>query len=314
MSFYINFSILLKSIRDYFYKTGAIEVLTDIMQSYPNLDSNIYPIEVTFFNERGEKVNRYLHTSPEYQMKKILSREKRDIFQITKVFRNFEGSPKHKTEFAMLEWYRVGYRLEDLINDTHMLLIETVNALKKSPFFEFKGKVYDIREYEKITVEEAFRVFTDVDVNSVEQMNQFLKEKEKGFKGKEDWEELFFHIYAFYVEPKLGEEKLTFIYNYPPQLSALAKVIDGKGKRFEAYIGGVELVNGYYEENNPNLIRRRLEEDVLKKERETGIKFEIDIEFLEALENLPECSGASLGVDRLFMVLQNLENIHFFTT
>ncbi len=312
MSLYLKFSNLLRTIRDYFYRTEAIEVSTDILQKYPNLDNNIYPVEVSVFNEKGERLKRYLHTSPEYQMKKILAREKRDIFQITKVFRNYEGSFKHKIEFNMLEWYRVGYRLEDLIRDTHLLFIEVIGALNRSPLFEFRGRTYDIRDYELITVEEAFKKFTGIELYSVKQMNEFLKEKEETFKPKEDWEELFFHIYAFYIEPFLGRERLTFIYDYPPELSALAKIEDGKGKRFEAYIGGIELVNGYYEETEPEEIKRRLERDVRKKKKETGKFFEIDKDFLKAIEEMPECSGASLGIDRLFMIVGNLENIHYF--
>ncbi len=312
MSVYSDFSKLLKTVREYFYKTEAIEVFTDVLQEYPNLDSNIYPIELFVFNQRKEKLKRYLHTSPEYQMKKVLTKEKKHIFQITKVFRNFEGSSKHKIEFTMLEWYRVGYDLEALINDTHLLFIDIFSAFNGSPYFVFNGRRYDIREYELITVEDVFKKYTGVDINSIDNMNDFLKEKEPFFKPKNDWEELFFHIYAVYVEQHLGKEKLTFIYDYPPKLSALARIIDGKGKRFEAYIGGIELVNGYFEENNPEEIKRRLEEESLKKYRETGKEFEVDKEFINALRDLPECSGASLGIDRLFMILKDFKSIHYF--
>jgi len=311
MSVYFQFSRFLKAIRDYFYKTDAIEVLTETLQDYPNLDSNIYPVELYVFNEKGEKLKKYLHTSPEYQMKKILSKYKKDIFQITKVFRNYEGSFKHKVEFLMLEWYRVNFNLHNLINDTHMLFIDVVSSLKKSPFFEFKGKKYDIRNYKIVSVEEAFKEYTGVDIYCIDSMNRFLKEKEPEFREKQNWEELFFHIYAFYVEPELGREALTFIKDYPPKLSALAKIKNGKGQRFEAYIGGIELVNGYYEENNPEEIKKRLEKDIKEKQKTTGKTYQIDNSFIESLKNLPECSGASLGLERLFMVINNLKDIRF---
>ncbi|NPA51748.1 MAG: elongation factor P--(R)-beta-lysine ligase [Aquificae bacterium] len=311
MSVYVEFSSFVQSIREYFYKTGAVEVFTDILMNYPNLDPHVYPVELFVFNEKREKQKKYLHTSPEYRMKEILAKEKKDIFQLTKVFRNYEGSIKHKIEFIMLEWYRVGYNLLNLIDDTHLLFINVVSTVEKSPFFTFKGKRFDMREYEIITVEQAFRDFVQVDINSIDSMNRFLKEREPNFVEKEDWEELFFHIYAFYIEKNLGKERLTFICDYPPQLTALAKIEGGYGKRFEAYIGGIELVNGYYEETDPQIIEERLQKDAHKKQAELGKPFEVDPSFLEAVKKLPTCSGASLGVERLFMVIKNMENISF---
>ncbi len=303
-------SRVIKSIRDYFYKTDAIEVFTNILNDYPNLDSNMYPVELEVFNEKNEKLKKYLHTSPEIEMKKILSEIRSDIFQITKVFRNYEGSPKHSIEFTMLEWYRVNYDLQDLMDDTQNIFIESANAIYKKPVINYQGKVYDLRKSEKIRVDEAFCKFTGIYPDSVEKMNDFIKKNEKHFEYSDDWEDLFFRIYAFYVEPNLGREKLTFIYDYPPELSAMAKVVDGKGKRFEAYINGIELVNGYWELNNGEELEKRLNKDIKNKEIETGKKYEIDREFLKSIQNLPECSGASLGIDRWLMILFNQSSIH----
>lgn len=305
---YVEKSKILKSIRDYFYKTQAIEVFTDILQDFPNLDNNIYPIELEVFNEKKEKLKKYLHTSPEPQMKKILSEIKSDIFQITKVFRNFEGSYKHKIEFTMLEWYRVDYNLQDLMEDTKNIFIETAISLYKKPKIVYKGKTYDLTNWESITIDEAFYKYTSIYPDDIDKMNKFLKEKENYFIETQDFEELFFRIYAFYVEPYLGLENPTFIYDYPPILSAFAKIENGKGKRFEAYINGIELVNGYWELNDPTELEERLKKDVEKKKLE-GYDYNINYEFIEASKNLPECSGASLGVDRLTMVLLNRDSI-----
>jgi len=303
-------SKVIKSIRNYFYKTDAIEVFTNILNDYPNLDSNIYPVELEVFNEKNEKLKKYLHTSPEIEMKKILSEIKSDIFQITKVFRNYEGSPKHSIEFTMLEWYRIDYDLQDLMDDTQNIFIESTNSIYKKPVIDFQGKIFDLKEAEKISVDEAFYKFTGIYPDSIEKMNDFLKKNEEHFKYSDNWEDLFFRIYAFYVEPNLGKEKLTFIYDYPPELSAMAKIVDEKGKRFEAYINGVELVNGYWELNNGEELEERLIKDIKNKEKETGKKYKIDKEFLKAIQNLPECSGASLGIDRWLMILFNKSSIH----
>ncbi len=299
---------VLKRIRDYFDSTGAIEVLTDILQEYPNLDSNIYPLSLKITTSGGEAKDVFLHTSPELQMKKLLAKYKTDIYQITKVFRNFEGSKKHTIEFTMLEWYRVGYNLEDLMDDTQNLFIEAAIAVNKIPKISFNGKTFDFRQVEKITVEEAFYKYSGVYPDDYEKMAQLIKSNEKGIK-ELSYEEAFYYIYAFLVEPNLGKEKLTFIYDYPPQFAAMAKIENGRGKRFEAYIDGLELVNGYYELNDPKEQLKRLEEDALKKKQETGRKYQIDLEFIESLKSMPEASGASLGIDRLFMVLFDKKDI-----
>jgi lysyl-tRNA synthetase class 2 len=306
---YTDKSTIIKSIREYFYKTGSIEVFTDILQDFPNLDNNIYPIELFVYDERGQPIRKFLHTSPEPSMKKILSEIKTDIFQITKVFRNYERSYKHKIEFTMLEWYRVGYDLDDLMEDTQNIFIESTISLYKKPKIKYKGREYNLLDWQKITVDEAFYIYTGIYPEDIDKMNKFLKEKESYFKESQDWEELFFRIYAFYVEPNLGKEKPTFIYDYPPQLSAYGKVKDGKGKRFEAYINGIELVNGYHELNDPVELESRLKQDIEKKKKE-GFDYPLDTEFIKASQNLPECSGASLGIDRLIMILLDLESIH----
>ncbi|MCX7739089.1 MAG: elongation factor P--(R)-beta-lysine ligase [Hydrogenothermaceae bacterium] len=302
-------SDILRSIRDHFYQTEAIEVITDIAQEYPNLDPNVYPVEVNLFNERKGRLKRYLHTSPEIQMKKILSKVKSHIFQITKVFRNFEGSKKHKIEFTMLEWYRVGYSLDDLMEDTKEIFLTSCRAVHCSDTFFFRGKKYNLRDWDKVSVDEAFYRYTGC-YPDIDSLNSFLREKEGLLRPIEEFEEIFYRVYAFYVEPRLGAERPVFIYDYPPEFAALSRVVDGKGKRFEAYIDGIELVNGYWELNDHREQRRRFEEEVKKKRRE-GFEYTVDEEFVEAVKELPECSGASLGIDRLFMVMFDREDIHF---
>lgn len=299
---------VIKAIRNYFDETGAVEVFTDILQEYPNLDNNIYPLKLKAINSSGEEKTYYLHTSPELQMKKLLAKYKTDIYQISKVFRNFEGSKKHKIEFTMLEWYRIGYNLEDLMEDTQNIFIQTAISIYKKPLLHYKGKTFNLLKSEKITVDEAFYKFTGIYSEDYPKMIDFLRKKEN-LKKEIPYEEAFFKIYAFYVEPNLGKDSLTFIYNYPPQFSAMAKIENGKGKRFEVYINGLELVNGYFELTDPKEQERRFLEDIKRKHLETGEFYEIDKQFLNTLKYLPDCSGASLGVDRLFMVLFDKENI-----
>ncbi|WP_051654184.1 elongation factor P--(R)-beta-lysine ligase [Persephonella sp. KM09-Lau-8] len=294
---------VIKAIRDYFAKTGSTEVETPILNIYPNLDPHIYPVELKVENSEGKQITAYLHTSPEYNMKKILAAYKKDIHQITHVFRNYEGSFKHTIEFLMLEWYRVDYNLDMLMEDTKRIFMETAKALYNRYEIEYKGKKYNLENWEKITVDEAFYKYTGIYPDQKEKLYQFLKNSpmKHGNLKEEDYETNFFLAYSFYVEPHLGKEKPTFIYDYPPEFSALAKIINGKGKRFEAYIGGLELVNGYYELTDPVELGERL-----KKEAKNH---KIDTAFIKTAEKMPECSGASLGIDRLLMVLLNKKNI-----
>ncbi|MBK3331770.1 elongation factor P--(R)-beta-lysine ligase [Persephonella atlantica] len=300
---------VIKAIRNYFEKTGSIEVFTPYLNKFPNLDPNIYPVECTVEKSDGKKITAYLHTSPEYNMKKLLSKIKHDIHQICHVFRNFEGSDRHTVEFMMLEWYRLGYNLEDLMEDSKNIFIETALSLSGKPAVSFRGREYNIEKWEKITVDEAFYRYTGIYPDDFEGLVRFLKNSPTHHCISNDYETVFYTVYAFYVEPKLGIEKPTFIYDYPPQFSALAKIENGKGKRFEAYIGGVELINGYYEINNTTELRKRLEKDRNEKAKK-GREYPVDEEFINSCKNIPEFSGASLGIDRLLMVLLNKEKIH----
>lgn len=294
---------VIKAIRDYFAKTGSTEVETPILNIYPNLDPNIYPVELKVENSEGKEITAYLHTSPEYNMKKILAAYKKDIHQITHVFRNYEGSSKHSIEFLMLEWYRVGYDLDMLMEDTKRIFMEAAKALYDSYEIEYKGKKYNLEHWEKITVDEAFYKFTGIYPDQKEKLYQFLKNSpiKHGNLSEEDYETNFFLVYSFYVEPYLGKDKPTFIYDYPPEFSALAKIINRKGKRFEAYIGGLELVNGYYELTDSVELKKRLKKEAKNQK--------IDTVFIKIAEKMPDCSGASLGIDRLLMVLLNKKNI-----
>ena len=309
--FYIKKHKILKAVRDYFELTGAIEVITDILREYPNLDSNIYPIEVEYFKSDGKKRSGYLHTSPEYEMKIILSQIKRDIFQIAKVFRNFEGSKIHKTEFLMLEWYRVNYNLDDLMEDTKNIFIQSALSIYKKAKINFNGKEYNLFDWEKLTVEEAFYRYAKVDIYNKNSMYQFLKKSSLKHSNidPDNWEELFFTIYSFYIEKNLGKDRPTFIYNYPEELGALSEIEGKISKRFEAYIGGIELVNGYQELRNPEILKRILERDIQRKYKESKKLYKLDTKFINSVKNLPKCSGASLGLDRLIMVLLNQKKI-----
>jgi len=299
---------VIDAIRKYFHETRAVEVFTPYLSLYPNLDPNIYPLSLTV--EKDRKFTAYLHTSPEYQMKKILSCIKKDIYQICHVFRDKELSSRHTVEFMMLEWYRVNYDLHMLMEDTVNIFVKAALSIKGSPIITYRGKDYDLQNWEKITVEEAFYRYAGVYPQDREGLYKLLSSSKFKITNTdiEDYETNFFLVYSLFVEPNLGKENPVFIYDYPPEFSALAVIKDNRGKRFEGYIGGLELVNGYQELTDPLQLRVRLEKEKAEKLKE-GRDYPIDNSLINTLENMPPSSGASLGIDRLLMVLLNKVNI-----
>ncbi|MDM7267315.1 MAG: elongation factor P--(R)-beta-lysine ligase [Aquificaceae bacterium] len=287
----LEWSSFIQKIRNFFKEKGYLEVYTPILLPFPNIDLNVEPIEVNV-KECGREKKMWLQTSPEPSMKKMLSKYKKDIFQIAKVFRNDECGRLHKVEFTMLEWYKVGVDYNYLIKEIGELL-------------SFLGISQD---YLTTRLEHAFEEYAGVILSEDEEIfkNNLIAYGYE-FDDKEDWESLFFRIYID-VERYLGKEKPEFITHFPKRLSAYAKVRDGYAERFELYIKGVEIANGWTEEENKEEIRRRMDE------YRRGRDLPMDEELLKAYEDFPPCAGCSIGLERLFMVymgLESLEGLYF---
>ncbi len=279
-------------LRDFFKKRGYLEVTTPILLEFPNLDSNVDPIPVKV-KLGGKNKILWLQTSPEYSMKKLLSKYKRDIFQIAKVFRNGERGRLHRLEFHMLEWYKVGGDYRFLMEEIKELLSE----------------LFGFSEFEEISVAEAFERYLDVKLSGRgEDLMEALDRKGIYYEDGEDWETLFYRAFLE-VERRLGFERPTFLKDFPRRLCALAKVRGNVALRFELFIKGIELANGWTEETDPYEVRRRLEAEAKKR----GLP--IDEKFIEAHHSMPQCAGCSIGVERLFMLWMgkdSLDDIELF--
>lgn len=284
-------NLFIRQIREFFYEKGYLEVSTPVLLDYPNLDPNVEPIPV-YLRELGQEKRKWLRTSPEYSMKKLLAKYKTDIFQIGKAFRNDEYGRLHRTEFHMLEWYAVGC--------DYKYLIEEIKQLLK--------RLFGYKEFEVISVEEAFkRHFGESLPKSEEAFKALLKKHNLNYEEEEDWETLFYRAFVE-VERRLGWSKPTFLIDFPKELSALAKVRNNYAERLELFIKGIEIANGWTEETNPQEVRRRLEKEAKKR------NLPLDEEFIEIHKELPECAGCSIGIDRLFMLyvgLSSLEELPF---
>jgi len=267
-----NYSKLFSFIRYFFLKRKFQEVTTNYIQPYCTPDDNTENLVVTYHNLKNEEKKAYLHTSPEFPMKKILAYTSlKKIFQICKAFRDKEDGPLHKIEFHMLEWYEVGYDYKRGIDLTIKLL--------KQVFKHFEKKINTV---EKWSVSKIFKYVANLDVLKLNQ-------------------DEFFYYLVDKIEPFLKEKELVILYKYPKYVSLSSKVKGNFSERFEVYYKGIELANGYTENTDYN---RQVE--IFEKK-----PCSFDSEFLEILKNnmLPECYGVALGLDRLLMILLDKKSI-----
>jgi len=296
---------LLKKIRAFFYARNVLEVDTPALSIAGNTDPNIESFS-TQYTGPGRTGELYLHTSPEFAMKRLLAAGSGAIYQLCKVFRNGEAGRQHKPEFTMLEWYRPEF-------DVHQLMDEVAELIN-----EVLGK----KEIIRISYQQAFIEHADVDPLSSntaalkECANQNGLEHVIGMDDAsvDDWLDL---LIDQVVIPKLGLGRF-FIYDYPASQSALAKISNNDervAERFELFIDGVEIANGFHELTDTDEQRRRFENENKKREEKGLAMLPVDENLLSSLESgLPDCAGVAIGVDRLLMLIMGVDSITSVTT
>ena len=274
----------LSAIRAFLAERDYLEVESPAAVPSPGLD-----LHLSAFGVEGFGRPRWLMTSPEYQLKRLLSAGLPRIYRLGPVWRAEERGDLHEPEFTMLEWYRTGIDAERLREETEAL-VHAVALATTDGVLRWRGGSADAAPpWERLTVEEAFRRFAGVALDDV------LPDEDR-----------FFRLLVEKIEPELGQGRPTFLTEYPIQLASLARPLPHdptKADRFEAYVAGVELCNGFGELTDPVEQRRRLEADQAAR-REAGLaEYPIDERFLAALEEgVPPCAGNALGVDRLVLL------------
>lgn len=294
---------LLRSTRKFFYDNAYLEVETPNLMRTAVPDPNIDPLTVYV----GEKGPFYLHTSPEMGMKKVLQYGDERIFQICKVYRTEDREEIHSTEFTMLEWYRKGTYL-DAMEEVESLVAFIAAGFPGTDCSKFAKpwKVYDLGR--------LFITETRIDPFALDRDGLFLAMKNIGFLGideRDTWNDLFFKLFIQNVEPRIPREAPYFIRDWPLSVSTMAK---RKGtnrvERFELYINGLEIANGYTELLDMSEQRRRFERDNDERLALGKGTFPIDKEFLTVLGKLQgSYAGVSVGVDRLLMALLGKDRI-----
>lgn len=313
-----NRMAIIKALHSYFDAQDFMEVETPALQIMPAADKHIHGFETTFFGyDLKPRKTFFLHTSPEFEMKKLLVAGLPKIYQICRVFRNAEVTAQHKPEFTMMEWYRSGASLKDIMNDCVALLRACARATDISDY-SYKSRTCDpFKEPLIISVCEAFERFAGIDLESV-LCDRDAFAKAAGDIGirvsdKDAWDDIFFTVMAEKIEPHLGEGTPAILYDYPITLASLSRPKPDDPRfteRFELYVCGVELANAFGELTDAGIQRERFEKEMNEKKDLYGFSYPVDEEFLAALEyGMPESCGIALGVDRLVMLACGAENI-----
>jgi lysyl-tRNA synthetase class 2 len=302
-----------RAVRDYFDGEGFLEITTPAVLPCPNLDPNIAPIPVTIRDFSGNPSRHWLHTSPELAMKKLVARGVGSIYQIAQVFRDEEHTSLHRCEFSMLEWYRVDVDYETAIRDSMLLFRAVARAVAGTEEVVWGDTVFDLAgEWEELTMVEAFNRYAGTDSFEREDLTDALTDL--GYRpGVDDrLEDMFFTLYLEVVEPNLGAHRPTIVRDYPAFLGTMASPrADSPDvlERFEIYIGGMELANGYTELSDQEELASRME-SVQRDLTEDGVEgLTVDDEFIEAMADLPPCAGVSVGMDRLLMLMLDAHDI-----
>jgi lysyl-tRNA synthetase class 2 len=298
------------AMRQWFAGGGFLEVETPILQAAPGAEVHLTGFATEWELPDGESRERWLHSSPEFAMKKLLAGGLPRIFQFARVFRNAEGSALHHPEFTMLEWYRAGAGYEAIMADCAALLAALdVDQLR------WDGHVCDPRaEPERLTVADAFVRHAGVDLFATMGNAEALSGASGvAMHAGDTWEDVFFRIMFEKIERRLGMGRPTILCEYPISMAALARAKPGDprvAERFELYVCGVELANAFGELTDPRIQRERLEADMDLKDRLYGVRWPVDEDFLAALDHgLPDCSGIALGFDRLVMLASGAARI-----
>lgn len=257
---------MLARARHFFAEKNILEIDCPALVRKAPIDSHIDVIAT-------DQDASFLHTSPEYALKRLLSAEFPDVYFLGHVYRKGEIGRLHNPEFTMAEWYRIGFSFDQMIDETCAFLQLFFGPLP----------------IEKLDYMELFQKYKNVETNK-------------------DWseQEQRHYLLTHFIEPELGKEGLCVVMHYPEEEAALARIVEKEGKkvaeRFEVYFRGVELANGYHESNDAEGLRERFKEENRKRVGRSLGEYQFDEKFLGALENLPDCSGVALGFDRALML------------
>jgi len=289
-------------IRAFFAERQVLEVETPILSAAGNTDPNIESFNTSFSGHVDAGApTRWMRTSPEYALKRLLAAGVGDCYELGRVFRNGEAGGRHNPEFTMLEWYRVGWDHRRLMGET-IALVEAALAMVGA-----RAEVW-IEGYRQLFIDE---LGIDPAHAPIEQLRAPLEEYNINPDGltRDDWLDL---LITHRLQPTFPANRITVIHDYPASQCALAKVRPGDpplAERFELYLGRYELANGYHELNDAAEQRRRFERDNEVRRARGQASIPMDENLLETLDAMPDCAGVAMGIERLLMCLVGTDAI-----
>jgi lysyl-tRNA synthetase class 2 len=289
-------------IRSFFQERDVLEVETPILSAAGNTDPNIQSFHASFTGhvDAGAR-ERWLRTSPEFPLKRLLAAGVGDCYEMGRVFRNGEAGGRHNPEFTMLEWYRVGW-------DHAQLAREVIDLLER--LMLMAGRNFEIVE---TTYRGLFHDVLGVDalLDPIEVLKKPLAEANISSEGleRDDWLDL---LLTHRIQPEFPRDRITIVSDFPASQCALARIRPGDppvAERFEAYVGRYEVANGYHELNDAAEQRARFERDNAKRRERGDAEVPMDERLLAVLGDMPDCAGVALGIERLLMVLADTHAI-----
>jgi lysyl-tRNA synthetase class 2 len=290
------------SLRAFFAERGVAEVETPILSRAGNTGPNIDGFSTTFTGPVGAGPRqRFLRTSPEYPLKRLLAGGFGDCYELGRVFRNGEAGASHNPEFTMLEWYRVGF-------DHRRMMLECAQLVRAA-----LALVERDAEVTAFSYREWFRRGLGIDPFMADErmLRGPLQEFRIDSDGltRDDWLDL---LVTHRLQPALPNGAITMVYDFPASQCSLARIRPGQppvAERFELYLGRQELANGYHELNDATEQRARFEHDNARRRARGQPELPLDENLLAVLDRLPDCAGVALGVDRLLMGLLGTTDI-----
>jgi lysyl-tRNA synthetase class 2 len=303
-------ALLTQATRAFFGQRGYMEVETPYAVPAPGEEVHLATFRTEQMLPTGETRPLWLHTSPEFAMKRLLVAGAGRIFQLARVWRNNEGSDLHSAEFTMLEWYRPHATLADLMDETKALLRATL-----PPVLQCRGSRIDLSRFERLTVADAFARHVGADLlGTADDAPALAAQAGTILRDGEGWEDLFFRLLLERVEPAIGRHHPTFLTHWPAAQAALARrdPADPRvAERFELFAAGMELANAFIELTDVAEQRQRFTADRARRHAiYGGPDWALDEDFLAALEHgMPPSGGVALGFDRLAMLAGGADRI-----
>jgi lysyl-tRNA synthetase class 2 len=302
-------ALLTQATRAFFSSRGYLEVETPYAVPAPGEEVHLRAFATEYVAPTGEAEALWLHTSPEFAMKRLLVGQSGPIFQLARVWRNEERSQRHAPEFTMLEWYTPGASFAALMDETESLLQAVL-----PPIVSANGIACDLTHFERLTMADAFTRHAGADLlGTAGDAAALAASASASLRSGEGWEDLFFRLLLERIEPNIGRDKPCFLTHWPAAQASLAVRDPADPRvalRFELFICGMELANAFEELTDASEQRSRFQADRARRHALYGEDWPLDEDFMAALEHgMPRASGIALGFDRLAMIASGADRI-----